>query len=96
MDMAQDGNVEDFRPLLQTYLTHPAYYYAGPNNAPFLSTFNAGSADPAGWASFKQSISGGVYFLPDFDNTQGYCTDSTNRMSQWAGAADGVFSWETA
>lgn len=97
LDTAQDGTLSDYHSLLSQYLGHPAYYRAGPKSYPFLSTFDAGTLDPAEWATFKNSdYAGELYFVPDFDNTQGYYDNPAAWVDAWKGVVDGAFSWETA
>ena len=85
----------DWSNLLQGYLGHEAYY-RGPNGFPFLSTFDGGPWSPADWANFKASYANQLYFVPDFDSTQGYYTDIDAWMYAWYNVIDGAFSWETA
>jgi glucan endo-1,3-alpha-glucosidase len=96
LDLGQDGTLTDFTSLVQQYINNTAYYKAGPNNYPFLSTYSAGSTSPSDWASFKSSLGTNVYFVPDFDGVSGYYTDINSFFSTWGSTVDGVFSWETA
>ena len=96
LDMSADNTLSDYTSLLQQYLGNEAYYTAGPQNYPFLSTFDSGNLEPSDWSNFKSSFANELYFVPDFDDTAGYYTDTNDWFSTWDSVVDGVFSWETA
>lgn len=96
LDFIQDGSYQDFQNLLQGYLGNSAYYRTGPNNYPVVSTFSAGALGPSDFQAFKQFYANELYFIPDFDGTQGYYTDTNGWFYAWDSVVDGVFSWETA
>ncbi|CAM1506137.1 Fc.00g057780.m01.CDS01 [Cosmosporella sp. VM-42] len=99
MDIAQlnglGKNLGDYYPLLSGHLGAAAWY-KGPNGFPFLSTFSDGGYTNTAWSSFKQTYANQLYFVPDFDSTQGYYTADPGWWSYWGGVVDGVFSWESA
>ncbi|KAM0516986.1 hypothetical protein ACHAPE_005098 [Trichoderma viride] len=39
--------------------------------------------------------SGDIFFIPDFDDTQGYYDAATGWWDYWGGVVDGLFSWES-
>lgn len=90
-------SLSDYAPVLNQYMSSSAWY-KGPNNLPFLSTFSDGSLTNTQWNVFKSSLNNGngVYFVPDFDGTQGYSTADPGWWSYWGGVVDGLFSWESA
>ena len=94
--MSQDPTLGDYDDLLKGYLGNDAYYRAGPNNFPVLSTFDYGSQDAATWSAFLESYANELYFIPDFDDAPDYYTDPSSFVATWNDVVDGVFSWETA
>ncbi|MCJ1440658.1 MAG: hypothetical protein MMC23_001144 [Stictis urceolatum] len=96
MDIYGDGTLSDFTQLVSDFLTHDNYYKAGPSSQPFLSTYSAGSHSSSDWSSFLSTLPTQTYFVPDFDNTDGYYTDSASWFSTWGSLVSGLFSWETA
>ena len=99
MDVYAAGNagkgLSDYYPILRDFLGNPAYY-KGPNGYPFISTFGDGGLTNTQWNSFKSTYANQLYFVPDFDQTQGYYTADPGWWGYWGGVVDGVFSWESA
>lgn len=97
LDLAQNKDAYAYSGLLKQYAGNDAYYKAGPNKLPFLSTFSAQGTDANYWTSFLGSFGQTkFYFVPNFDDTPNYFDNPGNWMNDWAKAVDGVFSWETA
>ncbi|KAK8035256.1 Glucan endo-alpha-glucosidase Agn1 [Apiospora rasikravindrae] len=97
MDLAQTKDAYAYSDLLKQYAGHDAYYRAGPNKLPFLSTFSAQGTDANYWTSFLGSFGQTkFYFVPNFDDTPNYFDNPSTWMNNWGKAVDGVFSWETA
>ncbi|KAF2170852.1 glycoside hydrolase family 71 protein [Zasmidium cellare ATCC 36951] len=92
MDLAQQPNLSQFVNVVNTYLGHPAYYRSGANNRPFLSTFNANNHTPSEFSNFKSQLSQQVYFVPDFDDSPNYYSNSPSWFSTWNSVIDGAFS----
>jgi hypothetical protein len=86
---------DDYHSLLQDFLGHAAYY-KGPNGNPFISTFSDGGLTNASWEAFKNEWGNSIYFVPDFDGTQGYYTADPGWWAYWGDVVDGLFSWEAA
>ncbi|KAH9906692.1 glycoside hydrolase [Xylariomycetidae sp. FL2044] len=96
LDTAQEDNSYAYMDLIQDYYPHSAYYKAGSKSKPVLSTFQSGGRDVSYWSTFLSKIGTNSYFLPMFDETDGYYDDPSGWMSTWGSIADGLFSWETA
>ena len=63
-----------FKDILGVFKGHDAYY-KGPNGFSFVSTFSDGGFENWQWDDFwDKEFAGEVYFLPNFDGTQGYWT----------------------
>ncbi|KAK8058465.1 glycoside hydrolase family 71 protein [Apiospora phragmitis] len=97
LDLAQTKDAYAYSDLIKKYAGHDAYYRAGPNKLPFLSTFSAQKTDANYWTSFLSSFDQTkFYFVPNFDDTPNYFDNPGTWMNDWAKAVDGAFSWETA
>ena len=96
LDISAHSNIQDFVPLMQQYFGNQAYYTYGSNNYPFLSTFSAGGSSPSDWANLRNQFDNKVYFVPNFDNAQGYWDDTNGWFSAWDAEIGGTFSWESA
>lgn len=97
LDLAQNKDAYAYSSLLNKYAGHDAYFKAGPNKLPFLSTFSAQGNDANYWTQFLGSFGQTkFYFVPNFDDTPNYFDDPGTWMNDWGQAIDGAFSWETA
>ncbi|KAI0123459.1 glycoside hydrolase [Xylariales sp. AK1849] len=96
LDLAQESDAYAFTDLINEYISNSAYYVAGSNGHPFLSTFSAAGTSASYWPAFLGTLNSEVYFVPDFDDSDDYYTDINSWMSSWSSVVDGVFSWETA
>lgn len=101
LNNADDRTRDRFHDYVNRWMSHPAYYKH--DNKPMLSTFSVGRTSPSNWPGFLGSLNGGggVYFLPETDNANGYYAynqpaGSREFWDSWAPVVDGVFSWETA
>lgn len=95
MDIQTSGGADDYSEIFQEYNNHDAYY-KGPNGRSFLSTFSSGRLTNVQWQSFRNKFANSTYFVPDFDNTEGYYDAATGWWDYWGGIVDGLFSWEAA
>lgn len=84
----------DFTSLLKKYVGHDSYF-KGPNDAPFISAFSDGGQSISNWTEFLTSVSDKTYFVPDFDQTDGYYSATTGWWSKYGDLVDGLFSWES-
>ena len=96
IDLFQYENINDFTTMVNQYLGHSAYYHAGPNNRPFLSTYGSGRLGPSDVAQFKSKLSQSVFFIPDFDSVNNFYNDPSGWLNTWGSLVDGGFGWETA
>ncbi|GME58339.1 glucan endo-alpha-glucosidase agn1 [Neofusicoccum parvum] len=88
------ASLSDYTSLLTQYTSHAAYAL-GPNSHPFVSTFGDGGLTNETWDEWRGSVfNNDVYFVPDFDGTQGYYDAADGWWSYWGGVVDGLFSWE--
>jgi glucan endo-1,3-alpha-glucosidase len=83
-----------FSSLVNQYSTHKSYYQ-GPNSAPFLSTFSDAGWGKEQWGQFLGSLNTRPYFVPNFDQAEGYYSDPNGFWGYWNDAIDGSFSWES-
>ncbi|KAK6850592.1 hypothetical protein PG995_004773 [Apiospora arundinis] len=96
MDIWNSNNADAFKPLLNTYMNRGCHYKY--DNKYFLSTFNAGSTTNTYWSNFFSTLSkkrNQIYFVPNFDNTNGYYSSDANWWNYWGKTVDGLFTWET-
>jgi len=86
----------DFVPTILNYKDSTAYYKV--NGAPFVSTYSSGGETNATWHTFLATAGVGstLYFVPDFDDTDGYWGSSGGWWYYWGGVVNGLFSWESA
>ena len=75
---------DDYASILNNFLGHGAYLTYGPNNHPFLSTFSDGGLSNDQWVTFKASWSNNLYFVPNFDRTEGYYTADPGWWAYWS------------
>ncbi|OCL08544.1 glycoside hydrolase family 71 protein [Glonium stellatum] len=85
----------DYHALLQEFKDHAAYY-KGPNGHSFISTFGDGRLTNDHWRAFRREYGNALYFVPDFDRTQGYYDAHPGWWAYWEDVIDGAFSWEAA
>ncbi|OJD39955.1 glucan endo-alpha-glucosidase agn1 [Diplodia corticola] len=98
------ASLSDYNALLTQYTAHAAYARGpAPDAYPFVSTYSDGGLTNETWDEWRGSASafaagagGGVYFVPDFDGTQGYYDGADGWWAYWGGVVDGLFSWEAA
>ncbi|KAI9834977.1 MAG: hypothetical protein M1819_002700 [Sarea resinae] len=93
--LASGKGPNDYVSLLERYLGHDVWY-KGPNGFPLVSTYSDGGLTSDQWDNFKQSLSKNIYFVPDFDGTQGYYQADPGWWAYWGNTVDGLFSWESA
>ncbi|GME42242.1 Glycoside hydrolase family 71 [Neofusicoccum parvum] len=85
----------DYDSLLRDFMGHGAYQ-KGPNSFPFISTFGDGGTTKEVWLAWKKKWANKVYFVPDFDQTQGYYEAHPGWWGYWGDVVDGLFSWESS
>lgn len=84
----------DYAWIFSTYKGHPAYYDY--NSKPVISTFSSGGFTHDYWKAWKTSLANEMFFIPDFDETEGYYAGADGWWSYWGDLVDGIFSWESA
>lgn len=103
--------LDEYDTILTGFLGHAAWLH-GPNGQPFISTYSSGGFHNTNWENFRDRWGNSIYFVPDFDDTEGYNTSATGWWSYWVSlqfiqldryllekqgdVVDGMFSWETA
>lgn len=91
------ASLSDYDALLAQYKDHASYARGGANDAPFVSTFADGGLTNETWDEWRGRVfDNAVYFVPDFDRTQGYYDAASGWWDYWGGVVDGLFSWEAA
>jgi hypothetical protein len=60
-----------------------------------VSTFNAQQWTRDTFNSWRGSLGFPIYFVPDFDDTEGYYQAAGGWWNYWGGVVDGLFSWES-
>lgn len=85
----------DYSSIFSQFLSNEASYL-GPNGLPMISTYSSGGVEPDAWHSWKVSLDFQMYFVPMFDDTDGYYDSTSGWWSTWGNLVDGVFSWEAA
>ncbi|EKG19988.1 Glycoside hydrolase family 71, partial [Macrophomina phaseolina MS6] len=91
------ASLADYDALLKKYTAHASYARGGAHGYPFVSTFSDGGLSNETWDEWRGRVFGNeVYFVPDFDQTQGYYDAATGWWDHWGGVLDGLFSWEAA
>lgn len=91
-DREYDGP-NGYTPLLRSYINSEAYSKVDGN--PLISTYSSGGQTRDQIAAWKRTI-GPMYFVPDFDETQGYYDAADGWWAYWGEVVDGLFSWEAA
>ncbi|KAL9125883.1 MAG: hypothetical protein Q9175_008010, partial [Cornicularia normoerica] len=85
----------DYKSIFSEYLGNPSYYL-GSNGEPMISTYTAGGFSNTTWNTWKSSLNSKMYFVPMFDETNGYYDSVSGWWSEWGDLVDGLFSWEAA
>lgn len=85
----------DYDAILALYLGNLAYYH-GPNGLPMISTFQSDGFTIDAWNAWKSSHDSQMYFIPMFDETDGYYDSAAGWWSYWGDLVEGLFSWEAA
>lgn len=70
-------------------------YYKRPNGFPFISTFSDGGLHNDVWMAWREKWANEIYFVPDFDGTDGYYLSDPGWREYWEDVVDGIFSWES-
>ncbi|GME35786.1 glycoside hydrolase family 71 protein [Neofusicoccum parvum] len=86
--------LDDFDDILRDFMGHDAYY-KGPNGYPFISTFSDGGLHNDVWMAWREKWANEIYFVPDFDGTEGYYLSDPGWWEYWGDVVDGIFSWES-
>ncbi|VUC37092.1 unnamed protein product [Clonostachys rosea] len=94
LDLYAESDPYAFTTMINKYFSHPNYYKAGPSSAPMLSTFQPGAWGSDNWGAFLASLSSKPYFVPDFDQAEGYYENPEAFWYYWKDTLDGSFSWE--
>ncbi|KAL2291156.1 hypothetical protein FJTKL_13817 [Diaporthe vaccinii] len=84
----------DYQWIWDKYMGRSPYHSV--KGAKIISTFSSGGFKSDTWGSWKQGMKGSVYFIPDFDDTEGYYKASEAWWGNWGPVLDGVSSWESA
>ncbi|KAF9877167.1 hypothetical protein CkaCkLH20_05433 [Colletotrichum karsti] len=84
----------DYQWIFQNYKGRPSYYQW--NGMPVISTFSAADFNGSFWKSWKDSLANEMFFIPDFEKTEGYYQSDPGWWEYWGDMVDGVFSWESA
>jgi glucan endo-1,3-alpha-glucosidase len=80
--------------IRDAYKGSSAYFLV--NNKPLISTFSAGGFTHDTFTNWRNSLGNNLFFIPDFDETQGYYSAADGWWSYWGGVVDGLFSWEAS
>ncbi|EHL00387.1 putative Glucan endo-1,3-alpha-glucosidase agn1 [Glarea lozoyensis 74030] len=89
------GGPNSYFPLLQKYLGSSAWA-RGKNGLPMISTFSSAGWEKPEWTAWRATLAGQMYFIPDFDETEGYYQAATGWWDYWGSNVEGVFSWDSA
>ena len=98
LDLWAEGNafngvhIEKYDSIIRDFKGHPAYY-TGPSGKSFFSTFSSGGLTNDNWKSWLNNWGNDIYFVPDFDDTQGFNTSAPGWWYYWGDVVDGVMSW---
>ncbi|KAM0470410.1 hypothetical protein ACHAPX_009940 [Trichoderma viride] len=96
MDLAaSSGDPNIYNSLFKGLLGWNNYYRAGANNYPVVSTFDSGGRTKTNFTSWLSVWGNQIFFIPDFDDTQGYYDAATGWWDYWGDVVDGLFSWES-
>lgn len=87
------GGPSDYQWIWDAYKGSSAYYQV--NGLPLISTFSSGGYESSTWTSWKSGLANDMFFMPDFDETDGYYDAADGWWSYWGDVVDGIFSWES-
>ncbi|KAE9373753.1 glycoside hydrolase family 71 protein [Stipitochalara longipes BDJ] len=60
------------------------------------ASYSSGGYTNDTWLSWRGGLAGDIFFMPDFDETDGYYQAAGGWWYYWGPVVDGIFSWETA
>ncbi|EKG13600.1 Glycoside hydrolase family 71 [Macrophomina phaseolina MS6] len=95
-DTKPKQSATDFLSLVKDYKGHGAYQLAGPDNLPFVTTFADGGLNNVTWNEWRDELDNKIFFIPDFDGTEGYYDSDPGWWAHWQNTVDGLASWESA
>ncbi|PYH94657.1 putative glucan endo-1,3-alpha-glucosidase agn1, partial [Aspergillus ellipticus CBS 707.79] len=75
------------------YKASSAYYQV--EGKTLISTFSSGGFHDTNWTKWKTGLADDMFFMPDFDETDGYYKAADAWWDYWRDIFDGIFSWET-
>ncbi|SCV50154.1 uncharacterized protein FFFS_09366 [Fusarium fujikuroi] len=84
----------DYQWVWDSYKGSSAYYQI--KGRPLISTFSSGGFHNDTWINWKKGLANDMFFMPDFDETDGYYDSADAWWSYWGPIVDGIFSWESA
>ncbi|WKT51246.1 hypothetical protein QSH57_016216 [Fusarium oxysporum f. sp. vasinfectum] len=84
----------DYQWIWDSYKGSSAYYQV--KGRPLISTFSSGGFHNDTWIDWKKGLANDMFFMPDFDETEGYYDSADEWRSYWGPIVDGIFSWESA
>ncbi|KAJ0152877.1 Berberine bridge enzyme-like 21 [Fusarium oxysporum f. sp. albedinis] len=84
----------DYQWIWDFYKGSSAYYQV--KGRPLISTFSSGGFHNDTWIDWKKGLANDTFFMPDFDETEGYYDSADEWWSYWGPIVDGIFSWESA
>lgn len=93
LDMNGNNDAAQFASLF-SYFDDQAYLKVGEDGRPFVSTFWGGNLGQDQWRTLKEEHD--IYFVPSFDDANGYYDNPQGFFEKWGDIIDGAFNWETA
>ncbi|KAH8662391.1 glycosyl hydrolase family 71-domain-containing protein [Xylariales sp. PMI_506] len=66
------------------------------NGLPIITSFSSGGFNDTTWLDWKEGLANDMYFIPDFDETDGYYDSADAWWTYWGPVMDGLCSWESA
>lgn len=84
----------DYQWIWDAHKGSSAYYQV--NGKALISTFSSGGFHNDTWIKWKEGLANDMYFMPDFDETEGYYDAADGWWAYWGPIVDGIFSWESA
>ncbi|PYI11000.1 hypothetical protein BO78DRAFT_304565 [Aspergillus sclerotiicarbonarius CBS 121057] len=84
----------DYQWIWDGYKGSSAYYQV--DGKALISTFSSGGFHDTNWTEWKDGLANDMFFMPDFDETDGYYKAADAWWDYWGDVVDGIFSWETA
>lgn len=88
--------ISDYSTHFNNYLGNDAWCKDAGSGKPMVSTFSDGGLLNTDFTSWQSTLPKSIYFIPDFDGTQGYYSAADGWWSYWGDVVDGLFSWESA